>query len=66
MKCSELIRLLKSDGWMVNSQKGSHIKMKHPVKKGIVIVPNHGSKEVATGTAFQILKAAGLSGHLNK
>ena len=40
--------------------------MKHPVKKGVVIVPNHGSKEIATGTAFQILKAAGLSGHLNK
>jgi mRNA interferase HicA len=60
MKCSELIRLLYQDGWKKISQKGSHIKMKHPAKEGTVYVPNHGSKEVATGTANHILKSAGL------
>jgi mRNA interferase HicA len=60
MKCSELIRILKRDGWYEVSQKGSHVKMKHPTKDGVVYVPDHGSKEVATGTANNILKTAGL------
>lgn len=60
MKCSTLIRMLKRDGWYEVSQRGSHIKMKHPVKKGIIYVPNHGSKEMATGTEHSILKSAGL------
>ena len=60
MKCSQLIQVLKRDGWFVVSQKGSHISMEHPTKTGRVYVPNHGSKEVATGTAQNILKSAGL------
>jgi len=34
MKCSELLRLLKKEGWYPVSQRGSHIKMKHPIRKG--------------------------------
>ena len=49
MKCSEFFRLLKRDGWYVISQKGSHVKMKHPSKKGIIIFPNHGSQELSKG-----------------
>ncbi len=60
MKSSQLIRILQQDGWFKVSQRGSHIKMKHTTKKGLVYVPNHGSKEVATGTALNILKSAGL------
>lgn len=60
MKCSELYRILQKDGWYKDSQKGSHIKMKHKIKKGAIYVPFHGSKEVATGTADHILKLAGL------
>jgi predicted RNA binding protein YcfA (HicA-like mRNA interferase family) len=46
MKCSEFLKLLKKDGWFTIGQKGSHIKMKHPTKNGIVIFPNHGSSEL--------------------
>ncbi|MCC5921360.1 MAG: type II toxin-antitoxin system HicA family toxin [Cyclobacteriaceae bacterium] len=44
MKCSELLRLLTRDGWIQVSQKGSHIKLRHPTKSGILIFPNHGAK----------------------
>jgi predicted RNA binding protein YcfA (HicA-like mRNA interferase family) len=60
MKSSQLIRVLRQDGWYKVSQRGSHIKMKHATKKGVVYVPDHGSKEVASGTAIHILKSAGL------
>lgn len=60
MKASELGKLLKRDGWYTTSQKGSHKKMKHPTKSGTIIFPDHGGKEMATGTAHSILKAAGL------
>jgi len=60
MKCSELLRILKSDGWYVISQKGSHIKLKNNTKKGIIVFPDHGSKEIGTGMALKILKKAGL------
>lgn len=60
MKTSELIRLLQRDGWIVVSQAGSHKKYEHPTKKGQIIVPDHGAKEVGKGLAFKILKQAGL------
>jgi len=60
MKSSELLRLLQKDGWYAVSQKGSHIKMKHPFKSGILIVPNHGSNEVGKGLEMKLKKDAGI------
>jgi predicted RNA binding protein YcfA (HicA-like mRNA interferase family) len=60
MKSSELIRILKKDGWIVIRQKGSHMIMQHPIKSNQLTVPNHGSLEVGTGLANKILKDAGL------
>ena len=60
MKCSELFRLLKRDGWYPVSQKGSHVKMRHDEKDGVIIFPNHGSQEVGKGLAKRILKDAGI------
>ncbi|MCH8534826.1 MAG: type II toxin-antitoxin system HicA family toxin [Flavobacteriaceae bacterium] len=45
MKCSKLYKILTKDGWYPVSQKGSHVKMHHETKKGIIIFPNHGSQE---------------------
>jgi len=56
MKYNELIRLLKQNGWVVVSQRGSHLKMKHPKHENILIVPNHGAKEAGTGITHAILK----------
>ena len=60
MKCSELLRLLRKDGWYPVSQKGSHIKLRHPTKAGTIIFPNHGSQEVGKGLEMRIKKQAGL------
>ena len=60
MKCSELYRLLTKDGWYVVSHKGSHVKMRHEIKKGIIIFPNHGSQEMGKGLENKILKDAGI------
>ena len=45
MKCSELYRILTKDGWYPISQKGSHVKLKHDLKKGSIIFPNHGREK---------------------
>ncbi len=60
MKSSELIRILKKDGWIIIRQKGSHMIMLHSEKANQLTVPNHGSQEVGTGLANKILKDAGL------
>lgn len=61
MKCSELFRLLKKDGWYPISQKGSHVKLKHDNKDGILIFQNHGSQEVGKGLEKKILKDAEIT-----
>ena len=60
MKCSELYKILIKDGLYPVSQKGSHVKLKHEHKPGILIFPNHGSQEVGKGLERNILKDAGL------
>lgn len=60
MKCSELYRLLKKDGWYPISQKGYHVKLKHDKKGTVIIFPNHGSQEIGKGLENKIKKDAGL------
>lgn len=61
MKCSELYRILTKDGWYAVSQKGSHVKMRHKIKKATIIFPNHGSQEMGKGLEKKILKDAGIN-----
>ena len=49
MKSSELVRLLKKDGWFIVRQAGSHMIMEHPTKEGQIVCPYHGSSEVGKG-----------------
>lgn len=58
MKYSELFKLLKKDGWLINKQTGSHVIMLHPTKSQQLTVPNHGSKEVKKVLCTAILKQA--------
>ena len=60
MKSSELVRLLKKDGWFVVRQTGSYMIMEHPTKKGQIVCPYHGSQEVGKGLEIKIKKDAGL------
>ncbi|MDR1876406.1 MAG: type II toxin-antitoxin system HicA family toxin [Flavobacteriaceae bacterium] len=59
MNSSSLKKTLEQDGWFLDRVKGSHHVFKHPIKKGIVVLP-HPRKDIPTGTANSILKQAGL------
>jgi len=61
MKCSEMLRLLKKDGWYIVSQKGSHIKLRHEMKDGVIIFPYHGSQELGKGLERKLMKDAGIN-----
>ncbi|WP_319201398.1 type II toxin-antitoxin system HicA family toxin [uncultured Ilyobacter sp.] len=57
MTSKEIIKRLKSEGWELVSQAGSHTKWKHS-NGGIVIVP-HPRKDISKGTLKSIFKQAG-------
>ena len=59
MTSSKVIELLRSDGWYLVGQQGSHRQYKHPTKSGRVTVP-HPVKDLPKGTVNSILKQAGL------
>jgi predicted RNA binding protein YcfA (HicA-like mRNA interferase family) len=58
MKSTDIIKRLLLDGsWYEVARKGSHIQLKHPVKKGWVTVP-HPKKDLPAGTVKSIEKQA--------
>jgi predicted RNA binding protein YcfA (HicA-like mRNA interferase family) len=59
MKVKELLVILREDGWLEKSQKGSHLQLVHPVKKGKITVPIHGG-DIPKGTLHAILRQAEL------
>ncbi len=60
MKAKDVIKMVKSDGWFLDRQRGSHKIFKHLTKTGIVTIPDHGNKDIPIGTLQSILKQAGL------
>jgi predicted RNA binding protein YcfA (HicA-like mRNA interferase family) len=60
MKVSEVLELLKQDGWYLAVTRGSHRQYKHPTKPGRVTVPGKPSHDLAPGTLNSILEQAGL------
>jgi predicted RNA binding protein YcfA (HicA-like mRNA interferase family) len=60
MKVGEVIKLLKSDGWVQVRMRGSHRQFKHPSKSGLVTVAGKPSVDIPPGTLNNILKQAGL------
>lgn len=60
MKVREIIRIVKADGWVHVSTKGSHRKFEHPVKTGHVTIPGHPRDELHPKTHRSILRQAGL------
>lgn len=55
---AEIIQRLTRDGWRKASQKGSHVKFKHPSRPGRVVVP-HPRKDIPAGTLKSIFDMAG-------
>lgn len=60
MKVSELIKILKADGWFQERTKGDHRQFKHLIKKGLVTVSGKLSSDVKKGTLGSVLRQAGL------
>jgi len=58
MDAKEVLKILKSNGFELKSQKGSHKKL----IKGemVVIVPDHGKKDIPIGTLKSIEKQSGI------
>ena len=54
----DVVRALKKIGFTRVSQRGSHVKLRHPDGR-VVIVPMH--KELASGTLRSILRQSGLT-----
>ncbi|MSQ63418.1 MAG: type II toxin-antitoxin system HicA family toxin [Betaproteobacteria bacterium] len=60
MKVSEILRMLRDDGWYLAATRGSHRQFKHSSKLGRVTVPGKPSDDLAPGTLNSILKQSGL------
>ena len=61
MKIRDVLKRLSEDGWQVVRQEGSHRILKHPTKRGIVVVAGHPSKDMKMGTLQSVWKQAGLA-----
>ena len=62
MKVATALRLLKSDGWVLVRQSGSHRQFKHPSKSGRVTLAGEPSDDLAPGRLKSIMRQAGLEG----
>jgi predicted RNA binding protein YcfA (HicA-like mRNA interferase family) len=58
LSSDEILRRLQADGWVLSHRKGSHVKLKHPTRAGIVVVP-HPRKDIPVGTLKAIFRQAG-------
>ncbi len=58
---TELVRFLKSQGFIEDRQQGSHLTMRHAERGDSVTVPVHTSVDVGRGLAVRILKDAGFT-----
>jgi len=56
----EIERIVKKDGWFLNTIEGSHYHYKHEMKKGKVTIPFHGG-DIPKRVIHSILRQAGLN-----
>ena len=60
MKVSEILAILRKDGWQLVATRGSHRQFKHQEKPGRITVAGKPSDDLAPGTLNSIFKQAGL------
>lgn len=59
-KVSQVLKLLKEDGWVLLRNGSRHDLYHRPTKPNVIPLQRHGSQELAKGTLHSILKDAGL------
>ena len=57
----ELVRFLKSQGFVEDRQSGAHLTLWHEARKVSVTVPIHTGTDLGRGLAARILKDAAFS-----
>ena len=57
----ELVRFLKSQGFVEDRQSGSHLTLWHSERNLAVTIPVHTGCDIGRGLAVRILKTAGFS-----
>jgi predicted RNA binding protein YcfA (HicA-like mRNA interferase family) len=57
----ELVRFLKSQGFVEDRQAGSHLTLWHVARTVVVTVPIHTGTDIGRGLAARILKDAGFT-----
>jgi predicted RNA binding protein YcfA (HicA-like mRNA interferase family) len=62
MTVREVLKLLRTDGWFLVRQKGSHRQFHHPTKPGTVTVAGKPSKTLHPKVLASIGRQAGLEG----
>ena len=60
MNAKQIERIIKKDGWILKTQKGSHQQFVHPNKKGKVTIAIHGKREINLKTLKSIFAQAGI------
>ena len=60
-KVSDILELLRTDGWVQVAQRGSHRQFVHPQKPGRVTVSGKPSRDLPHAIHRSILKQAGLN-----
>lgn len=58
LNVKQVVKILKSAGWYLYDQTGSHMQYKNPIMPGKVTVPFR--KELSIGTLCNIFKQAGI------
>jgi predicted RNA binding protein YcfA (HicA-like mRNA interferase family) len=61
IKSDELIRILKKQGFILHTKKGSHFTFKHPKTKVRVTIPSHKGVALKPGLLHGVLKQLGWS-----
>lgn len=62
MTVRQMLKRLRSDGWYLVRQRGSHRQFEHTRKAGTVTVPGKPSEDIHPKTARTILRQAQLEG----
>jgi predicted RNA binding protein YcfA (HicA-like mRNA interferase family) len=60
LKASEVITILKANGFYLISQRGSHHKWRHSNSGKQVIIPYHKGKQLPLGTLNSIIQGSGI------
>jgi predicted RNA binding protein YcfA (HicA-like mRNA interferase family) len=60
VKVRDVLKMLRSDGWVLRNQEGSHRQFVHPEKPGKVTVAGHSSDEVPPKTLKSTMKQADI------